>query len=216
MYIVNTKDTFMRRTKEESEKTREDLLNAAVRIFSEKGVARSTLDEIAKAAGVTRGAVYWHFENKTQIFEALRERLHRPFVDMILEDLEKDHPEPMRQLRDLCIQIMLDIEKDEQKQQNLILFLMKSDYSGDLAPYKDKHREKKAESMRLFKRYIEKAKKAGKLNTQADPELLTQCISCFMKGILFEYLDNPEGFDIENKAPKLITLFFSNLGLEKR
>ncbi|MCB1581148.1 MAG: TetR family transcriptional regulator, partial [Alphaproteobacteria bacterium] len=41
----------MRRTKEESEKTREDLLNAAVRIFSEKGVARSTLDEIAKAAG---------------------------------------------------------------------------------------------------------------------------------------------------------------------
>ena len=59
---------------------------------------------------------------------------------------------------------------------------MKSDYSGDLAPYKDKHREKKAESMRLFKRYIEKAKTAGKLNTQADPELLTQCISCFMKG----------------------------------
>ena len=102
----------MRRTKEESEKTREDLLNAAVRIFSEKGVARSTLDEIAKAAGVTRGAVYWHFENKTQIFEALHERLHRPFVDMILEDLEKDHPEPMVQLRNLCIQIMLDLEKN--------------------------------------------------------------------------------------------------------
>lgn len=205
----------MRRTKEESEKTREDLLNAAVRIFSEKGIARSTLDEIAKAANVTRGAVYWHFENKTQIFDALHERLHRPLIEMILEDLEKDHPEPLTQLRDLCLQLLLDIEKDEQKRQALSLFMMKCDYSGDLAPYKDKHREKKAESMRLFKRYIEKAKKAGKLYTKTDPELLTQCISCFMKGILFEYLDIPEGFDIENKAPKLINLFFSNLGLKR-
>ena len=47
----------MRRRKEESEKTREDLLKAATQIFSEKGVARSTLDEIATAANVTRGAV---------------------------------------------------------------------------------------------------------------------------------------------------------------
>lgn len=205
----------MRRTKEESEKTREDILNAAVRIFSEKSVARSTLEEIAKAAHVTRGAIYWHFENKTQIFDALHERLHHPLIDMILEDLEKDHLEPLMQLRDLCIKLLLDLEKDEQKRQALILFMIKCDYSGDLAPYKDKHREKKAESMRLFKRYIEKAKKTGKLHTKADPELLTQCISCFMKGILFEYLDNPEGFDIENKAPKLINLFFNTLAPEK-
>lgn len=205
----------MKRTKEESEKTREDILNAAVQIFSEKGVAQSTLDEIAKAAHVTRGAIYWHFENKTQIFDALHERLHRPLIDMILEDLEKDHPEPLTQLRDLCLQLFLDLKKDVQKRQALILFMMKCNYSGDLASYKDKHREKKAESMRLFKRYIEKAKKAGKLRAEADPELLTQCISCFMKGILFEYLDNPGGFDIENKAPKLINLFFHTLGLEK-
>ena len=39
----------MRRTKEDSEQTREDILNASVRIFSEKGVSQATLDEIAKA-----------------------------------------------------------------------------------------------------------------------------------------------------------------------
>ena len=54
----------MKRTKEESERTREELLNSAVQIFSEKGVARATLNEIARGAGVTRGAVYWHFQNK--------------------------------------------------------------------------------------------------------------------------------------------------------
>ena len=59
----------MRRTKEDSEQTREDILNASVRIFSEKGVSQATLDEIAKAANVTRGAIYWHFENKFQMLD---------------------------------------------------------------------------------------------------------------------------------------------------
>ncbi|MCE7886632.1 MAG: TetR family transcriptional regulator [Alphaproteobacteria bacterium PRO2] len=205
----------MRRAKEDAKKTREDILNAAVRFFSEKGVARTTLDEVAKAANVTRGAVYWHFENKTQIFEALHDRLHRPFIDMILDDLKKDHPEPVIQLRDLCTKILLDLEQDEQKRQALFLFLIKCDYSGDLAIYKDEHREKKAESMRLFKHYFEKAKRAGKLPPKANPELLAESTSCFMKGILFEYLDNQKEFNIKDKVPKLIGLFFKNIGLEE-
>lgn len=204
----------MKRVKEEAEKTREDILNSAVRIFSEKGVACSTLDEIAKAAGVTRGAVYWHFENKMQIFEALHERLHRPFVSMVLEDLERDHPEPLEQLRDLYITLLLDLEKNEQKKQALILFMLKNNYVGELAKYREEHRRKKAENMQLFQRYFEKAKKVGKLPPGTDPALLTQAMSCFMKGILFEYLDNPEDFDLKNKAPKLVRLFFRNIGLE--
>ncbi|TNE84123.1 MAG: TetR family transcriptional regulator [Gammaproteobacteria bacterium] len=201
----------MRRTKEDAEKTREDILNAAIRIFAEKGVARSTLNEIAKAANVTRGAIYWHFENKTQVFEALYERLHRPFVDMIMDDLHKDHPAPLEQLRDLCIKLLLDLEHDEEKRQALTLFLIKCDYSGELAVLKDTHRKKKAESMKLFQRYFEKAKKTGKLPLEADPYLLAQSISCYMKGILIEYLDDICGFNIREKAPKLIQLYFSSV-----
>lgn len=200
----------MRRTKEDAEKTREDILNAAIRIFSEKGVARSTLEEIAKSAGVTRGAVYWHFDNKTQIFDALHEWLHRPFIGMILEDLEKNHPEPLVQLCDLWTKLLIDLDQDDQKKQAFILFMRKCNYSGDLAPYKEKHKEKKAESTRLFQRYFEKAKKAGKLKSDADPALLTQGMSCYMKGILFEYLDDPEKFDMKTKAPALVRLFFSH------
>ncbi|MEC8665627.1 MAG: TetR family transcriptional regulator [Pseudomonadota bacterium] len=198
----------MRRTKEDSEQTREDILNASVRIFSEKGVSQATLDEIAKAANVTRGAIYWHFENKFQIFEALHDRLHQPFVSMILQDLEKDHPEPLQQLRDLWISLLLELDEDEQKKQALTLFVIKSDYSGELAKYKDMHCSSKNESMKLFQRYFEKAKTMGKLPENADPEILTQTVHCFMKGILFEYLNDQEGFDLKNRAPALINLFF--------
>ena len=61
----------MRKTKEEAQQTRSNLLNAALNVFYERGVSKASLDEIAKAAGVTRGALYWHFKNKEDLFEAL-------------------------------------------------------------------------------------------------------------------------------------------------
>ncbi len=54
----------MRKTKEEAQQTRSNLLNAALNVFYERGVSKVSLDEIAKTAGVTRGALYWHFKNK--------------------------------------------------------------------------------------------------------------------------------------------------------
>ncbi|MGD9649158.1 MAG: TetR family transcriptional regulator [Dongiaceae bacterium] len=201
----------MRRTKEETENTRADILNAATQVFSEKGVASSTLEDIATAANVTRGAIYWHFKNKTEIFDALHERLHRPLLEMILADVQKDHPEPLIQLRDLCVKLLTDLAKDKQKRQALNLFLVKCDYAGELAKYKKKHHAKKAEKQKAFQGYFEKAKAAGKLPAEADPELLTQAISCYMKGIVFEYLDSPGSFEMPKKAPKLVDLFFHNL-----
>lgn len=202
----------MKRTKEDAEQTRENILNAAIGLFADKGVAPTTLEDIAKAAHVTRGAIYWHFKNKLEIFDALHERLHRPLVDMIMEDVEKDHPEPLEQLKTLCIKLLQELEHDIPKRQALALFLVRCDYSGELASYKDKHNEKKAESLKLSRRYFEKARQMGKLPAGAEPELLTLAVSCYMKGILLEYLDNPDGFDIARKAPALIGLFFKNMG----
>jgi AcrR family transcriptional regulator len=201
---------LMRRTKEDAGKTRNDILNAAVALFAEKGVSNTSLQEIARAANVTRGAVYWHFKNKVEVFDALHERLHRPFVDMILEDIEKDHPEPLDQLRALCINILLQLETDIAKTQALKLFLIRCEYTGDLASYKAKHRAKKAESMKLFCRYFEKAQQQGKLPPNADPELLAMSVNCFMKGILFEYLDNPDQFPLREKVPQLINQCFNS------
>lgn len=65
----------MRKTKAESFKTRQHLLWAALEVFHRQGVTRATLQEIAQEAGVTRGALYWHFRNKEALFEALFEQI---------------------------------------------------------------------------------------------------------------------------------------------
>ena len=62
---------MVRRTKEEAQETRNRILDAAERVFVERGVGRSSLNEIATAAGVTRGAIYWHFQDKADVFNAM-------------------------------------------------------------------------------------------------------------------------------------------------
>ena len=73
-------DDMVRKTKAEAEQTRLQIIEAARKVFFQRGVSRSTLDEIACAAGVTRGAVYWHFQNKPELFFAMREQSEMPFL----------------------------------------------------------------------------------------------------------------------------------------
>lgn len=72
---------MVRKTKEEAEQTRKDLIEAARKVFHECGVSRSTLEKIAKEAGVTRGAIYWHFKDKAELFFAMREDVFAPMLE---------------------------------------------------------------------------------------------------------------------------------------
>jgi TetR/AcrR family acrAB operon transcriptional repressor len=65
---------MVRRTKDEALATREALLDAAERVFCASGVTSATLGDVASAAGVTRGAVYWHFRDKGELFGAMCSR----------------------------------------------------------------------------------------------------------------------------------------------
>ena len=73
----------MRRTKDEAERTRRRVLQAARKVFARQGVARTSLEQVARAAGVTRGAVYWHFRNKADLFFQMREQVSLPLLDRI-------------------------------------------------------------------------------------------------------------------------------------
>ncbi len=61
----------MRRTKEEAQVTRRRLLQAALVVFSRSGYSAASLEEVAAEAGVTRGAIYWHFKSKADLYGAL-------------------------------------------------------------------------------------------------------------------------------------------------
>ena len=66
-----------RRTKEQAQQTREEILKGALNVFSEKGYSRATLNNIAKRISMTRGAIYWHFKDKQDLLIALMEAMHQ-------------------------------------------------------------------------------------------------------------------------------------------
>lgn len=67
----------MKRTKEDMLKTQQQVLHGAFECFMEKGFDGTTIKDIADRAGVTRGAVYWHYSDK--------EELYRAAVDLTME-----------------------------------------------------------------------------------------------------------------------------------
>ena len=60
-----------RKTKQQALETRQHILDVALRLFSQQGVSSTSLAAIAKEAGVTRGAIYWHFKNKSDLFNEI-------------------------------------------------------------------------------------------------------------------------------------------------
>ena len=201
----------MRKTKEDADITKQSILDAAVILFSEHGVAKTSLEKIAKAANVTRGAVYWHFANKQEIFEALHDQLHFPFIQMITDGLDADSPNAIAQLQDVCVELLIDLEQDETKQKIATLFLLRCDYSGEFAQSKDRYNEKKKQKHITLSRYFDKAIKQGVLPTNTDSLLLTIGISAYLRGIVVEYLEDPNVFSLQVNAKKLIGMFFDRL-----
>lgn len=72
----------MRRTKEQAAETKSQILKCAEDLIIEKGYEATTLEQVALAAGVTRGAVHWHFTNKEGLILAIRHASQLPFEEL--------------------------------------------------------------------------------------------------------------------------------------
>ena len=69
---------MVKKSKADAELTRQHLLDAAELLFLERGVSRTSLQHIATAAGATRGAIYWHFKDKADLFNTMMARVVLP------------------------------------------------------------------------------------------------------------------------------------------
>ena len=197
-----------RRTKEEAQETRQGILDAAVCAFYRKGVAQATLEDIAESAGVTRGAVYWHFKNKQEIVAALHDELHRPLFAMAVEDVETDSPEPLKQLEALYVRLLDQLVMDEARHRILAVFITKCDYTGDMECFLEYQSCQKQQAINIFTTYFERAMARGQLPKDADARILALSGMCFLSGICNEYLRHPGVLDVRKDGAALVAQFF--------
>jgi TetR/AcrR family acrAB operon transcriptional repressor len=92
---------MVKKTKEEAQETHAALLNAAEQVFAAKGVTNTTLNDVAQAAGMTRGAIYWHFKDKNALFKAMCDRAFLPMEVLLNEITSSTDDDPLLALRRL-------------------------------------------------------------------------------------------------------------------
>jgi AcrR family transcriptional regulator len=83
---------------DQSEATRAALVQAARELFAARGYADVATEEIVRAAGVTRGALYHHFAGKKQLFEAVYEEVERGLVEQIATSASASAGDPLEAL----------------------------------------------------------------------------------------------------------------------
>ena len=120
-----------RRTKIEAAATRQRLLDAAERVFRERGVAHASLAEVAASAGVTRGAVYWHFRDKADLFEALCERVQLPMEAMLASAGEIRQKDPLGALRTLAVNGLVRLATNAQTQAVFDVIFHKCEFAAE-------------------------------------------------------------------------------------
>ena len=195
----------MRRTKQESEATRQAILAAARRVFARRGVTRATLEDVAAEAGVTRGAIYWHFDNKTALFEAMRVQVSVPLVERTdfaaLAVREADALAPVERF----LRHVLDaVANDETARRTFEIMLLKCEYVDELAPELARQlqgwRELEANLRRLYAR----ARRDGALRAGLTPASAALGTCVFVAGLVRLWLLDEGGTLLRARARRLI------------
>lgn len=191
-----------KKTKAEAEVTRQAILDAAEQVFFNKGVARASLEEIARTAHVTRGAVYWHFRNKSDIFNAMLESVRLPMTAMLEEAVDVQTSD-LQTLRNLCVYGLKALAEDKHHFHVYSILFHHTECSQGLK----KEHEMAEESINLLIRFFERHPPHPALTaSQAARSLHTQ-----MLGIYYDWLRKPTAYDLSAESESLVDTFFRGI-----
>ncbi|MBB3975482.1 TetR/AcrR family acrAB operon transcriptional repressor [Rhizobium azooxidifex] len=200
----------MRRTKADAKVTRQQILYAAERVFFEKGVSNASMEEVALAAGVTRGAIYWHFANKTDLFMELYKSVPLPQEDMVARELEMEGADVFAVIERMAAEWLEVLAKDEQRQR-ILSILLRCDYGGELAPVLQQQQQVFDEHVRILEMAFARAAETGKLDRCWTPRALASSFCWMMKGLCVEWLLFGRRFDLAAEGRDGLSRFIRGL-----
>ena len=200
-----------RKTKEEAEATRARILDAAERIFRDKGVAHASLEQVARAARVTRGAIYWHFKDKGELFEAMMQRVALPAQAMMERAEKAGATDPLQRLRLSACEVLLRAARDAQVKRIFEISFHRCEYVGDAASIRDRQVANHSECLSTIESEIRECVRQGLLPRDLDPRLAAIGTMAYVSGILYHWILDPGSFSLERNAASLVDTYFRGL-----
>jgi TetR/AcrR family acrAB operon transcriptional repressor len=205
---------MVRKTKEEAEKTREELIAAARTVFHECGVSRSTLEKIAKAAGVTRGAVYWHFKDKAELFFAMREDVFSPMIERTDAFLFSEaYENPLDAIEASLKEFFRVLEDCPVVREVFEIMILRCEYVDEFASVQEEVGRPAQEFLRKIESVYQRAADKGMLREGLDPLEMAQDTWAFTSGILHLMLGCQINRGLDQQVPEMIS---THMALRRR
>lgn len=200
-----------RKTKEDTEQTYAALIDAAERVFGEKGVARTTLNDIAAAAGMTRGAIYWHFKDKGALIRAMIDRSMLPMEAMLNELSVAAQADPLLTLRHLFVHALTHLAQSPRQQCVMGILFHKCEATDDLQPTLQQDLANRDECLSKVQLILQQAVDQGQLPVDTDVFLSLQIVHNFMIGTMHEWLLDTRRYALDQSAPAMVDMMLAGL-----
>lgn len=201
----------MRRTKEDAEKTRTAILQAAETLFLEKGVANSSLEHIARHAGVTRGAVYWHFANKADLFNAMLNQVRLPPEQLAERMRGCPEHDPLLTLRTVCIDAISNLARDDQKRRIFTILLRRCEFTEELREAEKRHEAFINLFIGLCEQQFNSPAIQPRLHNGMSPRLAARAVHGLIVGLFHDWLRDNSLFDPLCDTAPLVDACFRGL-----
>jgi len=199
---------MVRRTKEEALETRASILDAAEKVFFEKGVSRTSLADIAQAAGVTRGAIYWHFANKGDLFNEMFDRVLLPLDELKAASVNPEEADPLGRLIDICTVCLRDTAADPRRRRVFDILFLKCEFVEEMGPVMARYQSNMREGLGKIEVGLRNAISKGQVPADLNTRLAATMLHAFVGGSLRDMLLLPESTDFELHAQEMVEAMF--------
>ena len=174
-----------RKTKQEAQVTRGHILDTAERLFSERGVARTSLADIADSAGLTRGAIYWHFRNKGDLFTALLDRVALPMEEMVAQAADAGAADPLSSIRACCVYVLRRTARDAQCRRVFEILAHKCEYVDEMHALVARHMQCRSQGIGMIERALRNAMRKGQLPRHLQVRRAAIGLHAYVDGLIY-------------------------------
>lgn len=189
---------MVRKTKEEALLTRDRILDAAEQVFHAQGVGASSLQQVAEAAGVTRGAVYHHFQDKHELMEALLGRVILPLqAGEALALADPEAPDPLARIV-VHVQRLFDyIVATPRAQRVFDILTTRYEFGAENEPMRQRKQRSRCDFRDLLASNLAVAQRRGELAAGLEPQALAIGLLALVDGLIRSWILEPGAFELD-------------------
>jgi TetR/AcrR family acrAB operon transcriptional repressor len=205
---------MVRRTKEDALATRHALLDAAERMFQAKGVSGTSLADIAAAAGTTRGAIYWHFKDKADLFNAMMERVTLPMEHALAEAGLQRRTDPLPLLRASLMRVLHQVATDERARRVFEVATHKVEYVDELGAVRSRHLAVRNECVGQVESVLRTSARLRGCKLAVPAAIAARGLHALVDGLIQNWLLDSTAFDLRRVGGRSLDAYLSGIGLQ--